>query len=199
MIVKLQNRGGSWISEQKQLRDLAREHFSNIFKASRDKNSIHWTDHMGVIKNILSNDSLRILNEPFSASEIREDLFQMHPSKASGPDSFTALFFQRFWHIVGTDITEKLLLMLNSGKLKDGINEITIILIPKVKQPVNLDEFRPISLSNVVSKIYSKVLANLLKVILHEVISEIRSAFILGTTISDNFLLAQELSHCFKS
>lgn len=89
--------------------------------------------------------------------------------------------------------------MLNTKKIEDGVNETVICLIPKVKQASRLDDFRPISLCNVISKIISKVLANRLRLILHEVISGFQSAFITGRVISDNFLLAQEISHCTKT
>lgn len=119
----------------------------------------------------------------------------MHPSKAPGPDGFTALFFQKCWDTVGTDITHNILTMFNTGWIDDGINDTFITLISKVKQGISLNDYRPISLCNVFSKIISKVLANRLKHSLHELISESQSAFIPGRLISDNYLLAQQLTH----
>lgn len=100
---------------------------------------------------------------------------------------------------MGTDITTKILRMLNERKLEDGINETVITLIPKLKQVNRLDDCTPISLCNVVYKIISKVISNRLKIILNEIVSKFQSAFIPGRLISDIFLLAHELSYFIRS
>ena len=45
----------------------------------------------------------------FRIEEVRFALFQMHPLKTLGPDGMTAFFFQKFWHIVGADVTNAVL------------------------------------------------------------------------------------------
>ena len=52
---------------------------------------------------------------------------------------------------------------LNSGNMVPKINQTNIVLIPKVKNPEKMTDFRPISLYNIIYKIISKVLANRLK------------------------------------
>ena len=89
--------------------------------------------------------------------------------------------------------------MLNSGSIPSSINHTFITLIPKVKSPSVVSEFRPISLCNVIYKIVSKVAANRLKKILPLIISDSQSAFQSNKAISDNILVAFELLHHMKT
>ena len=77
-----------------------------------------------------------------------------------------------------------------TGVMPDGINDTTIVLIPKVRFSKELKDFRPISLCNVVYKIVSKCMVNRLRPILPELITENQSAFISRRLIMDNSIIA---------
>ena len=87
---------------------------------------------------------------------------------------------------------------LSSGRMPRVLNETYICLIPKVKCPQKISEFRPISLCNVICKIISMVLANRLKKILPKVISEEQSAFVLGRQITNNVLINYKTMNCIN-
>ena len=122
-------------------------------------------------------------------------MFQMGPTKGSGPDGMNALFYQKFWHVVGDDVVTVVLEFLNDGIMLPALNHTNIVLIPKVKSPEKMSEFKPNSLCNIIYKIISKVLANRLKQVLPDIISPIQSAFVLGRLITDNVLVAYETLH----
>ena len=70
-----------------------------------------------------------------------------------------------------------------------------LVLIPKVKNPSKITEYRPISLCNVIYKLAAKTVANRLKTILSSIVSENQSAFTKGRFITDNILIVYEIMH----
>ena len=123
----------------------------------------------------------------------------MNPTKAPGPDGMNPLFFQKYWHIVGTDVSDAILDCINSGKFLQSINFTHITLIPKKKNPDLMSNFRPISLCNVIFKLVLKVLANRPKRILGRIISNCQSGFVAERVITDNILISFEILHYMKS
>ncbi|KAK9992106.1 hypothetical protein SO802_027091 [Lithocarpus litseifolius] len=120
---------------------------------------------------------------------------EMQSLKAPGPDGMPPLFYQYFWPTVGDVVTKTVLDFLNHGLAPPNFNETHIVLIPKVKEPKRVTDFRPISLCNMVFRITSKVIANELKKIFPSIISDTQSAFVHGRLITDNVLVAFETMH----
>jgi hypothetical protein len=135
------------------------------------------------------------LSKVYTADEVKDGLDSIGDLKAPGPDGMPAIFYKKFWHVVGPKIQGEVLSVLNGGPMPSDWNETTIVLIPKVSSPEKITEFRPISLCNVLYKLISKVLAGRLKVILPHIISPTQSAFVPGRMITDNVLLAYEITH----
>ncbi|KAA3484158.1 reverse transcriptase [Gossypium australe] len=119
----------------------------------------------------------------------------MGPTKAPGSDGFPALFFQKYCHIVGRDVEEFCLGVLNEDKDFKGTNRTDIVLIPKSPNPTNLANFRPISLCTILYKIVAKSIANRLKDYIGSCIDNAQSAFVPRRLISDNVLIAYEILH----
>lgn len=142
------------------------------------------------------NDSLLM---PFPGDEIWCALESIGDLKAPGADGMPSIFYKTFWSLIGDRVKEEVLGVLNGGPMPEGWNHTIIVLIPKIAAPQSIKDFRPISLCNVLYKLISKVLANRLKKILPNIISSTQSAFVPGRLITDNVLLAYELTHHLRS
>ena len=188
--------GGHWQSNPKEIANEFLRYFSELFSSS---NNCQPESALDTIQSLVIDDMNRLLNAEFTEEEVKVALNQMAPLKSPGPDGMPPLFFQHYWDLVGKNITTYVLSFLNSASLPENLNHTFITLIPKVKNLKLVSEFRPISLCNVLYKIFSKVLANRLKKILPHIITEHQSAFTKNRLISDNILVAFELLHCLQN
>ena len=120
---------------------------------------------LNIVPHRVTPDMLEVLSSEYNVEEIKATLFQMGPTKAPRPNGMNALFFQKFWHIIGDDVIVAVLDFLNSSTMLPEINYTHIVLILKIKVFERMFDYKPISLCNVIYKIISKVLVNRLKLI----------------------------------
>lgn len=135
--------------------------------------------------------------EQYTTGEVLHALKGMGPTKAPSEDGFPAIFFQKYWHIIGNEVSAFCLEVLNNGKEVSSINNTHIVLLPKINNPMNLANFKPISLYNLIYKLIFKVIAYRFQHVLEDCIDKSQSAFILRRLISDNVLLAYEILYSF--
>ncbi|KAL5756462.1 hypothetical protein ACOSQ2_021208 [Xanthoceras sorbifolium] len=171
--------------------------YQNLFRANVTcRESI--SDVLTCVNSNVSVDMNRSLCRAFSGEEVHRALIQMEPLKAPGPDGLPVLFFQKFWSEVGPGVVRAALAILNDNADFGALGEALVVLIPKVKTPVRVNEFRPISLCNVLYKLVAKTLANRLKTILDKVIAPQQSAFVPGRLITDNVVVGFECLHSLR-
>ncbi|KAL5781686.1 hypothetical protein ACOSP7_006715 [Xanthoceras sorbifolium] len=173
------------------------DYFSDLFRSIQPSSS-DFSAASSFLERKVDAQMVGRLGEAFTRAEVRSAVFEMGPNKAPGPDGFHALFFQKFWNVVGDDVSSVCLKVLNSGCSIEEFNATNVVLIPKVKNPERMTDFRPISLCSVIYKTVSKVMANRLKEILPNIISSEQSAFVPGRLIFDNIMVAFELLHSIK-
>jgi hypothetical protein len=168
------------------------QYYQNLFTAG---------DPIGIDESLETSES-RVTMEmnvellrPFTEYNIETALNKMHPLKSPRLDGFFACFYQWSWPTVKKEVCNAVLEFLNHDVFDESINSTNIALIPKIKTPTRLVDFRPISLCNVIYKLIAKVLANRMKKVLPHIISPNQSAFIPGKLITDNVLVAFKALH----
>ena len=192
----IQDVDGSWKRSEDQITQVAESYFQDLFTS---QNPMNLGGVLDVVDRRFTPKMNTSLLQRYTAEEVRQALFQMHPSKSPGSDGMSPFFFQKFWNIVGNDVTESILSVLNSGHMLRKMNFTHIVLIPKRNDPLVMADYRPISLTNIVSRILSKVMASRLKRVLPNVISEAQSAFVPNRLITDNTTVAYELLHRMRN
>jgi len=132
---------------------------------------------LDLVPHVITSEMNSILTADFLECEVELALKQMAPLKTPRPDGMPSLFYQHFWQVLHHDVIGSILSWLNTGILPHPINHTFLTLILKIKNLEYVHEYRPISLCNVLYKIFSKVLANRLKSLLPNIITEHQSTF----------------------
>ncbi|KAL9671689.1 hypothetical protein QQ045_009259 [Rhodiola kirilowii] len=131
--------------------------------------------------------------------EIKADVFSLGPLKSPGIDGFPAVFYQRHWESIKNHVVKEVKDFWATGHPDREINKTLIVLIPKKKEVVRVEDWRPISLCTVLIKIITKLIVQRLQPILSQVISCYQSAFVRGRIITDNLVVAHEIAYFLKS
>ncbi|KAA3465749.1 reverse transcriptase [Gossypium australe] len=177
IISKLILDDGKEINDASVIHDEAKLYFEKLFNTNGVANP---REVLEGIEESISIEANEYLLAPFSEDEVKTTLKGMGPIKAPGPDGFPAIFFQKYWHIVGKEVLGFCLRVLNEGKEVDSVNMTNIVLIPKVQNPTSLVNFRPISLCSVLYKLVAKTIANRMQNVMDTCIDQVQSAFVPG-------------------
>ena len=121
-----------WVKEESDIAGVALEYFETLFKAGTCERV---EECLNVVNSKITPDMQQVLSSTFCVEEVKIALFQMGPTKALEPDGMNALFYQKFWHVVGDMVVNAVLDFLNFGHMVLEINSTYIVLIPKIKPP----------------------------------------------------------------
>lgn len=116
----LEDGSGRWVSQPAEMLQVASKHFSDLFTASEAEGDNRL---LGLVEQQISNSMNAELIRPFTEDEIGQVVKSMAPLKAPGIDGFPALFYQRFWHIVGANISTYCLAILRGEIDMSTINK----------------------------------------------------------------------------
>lgn len=133
-IKKIKDEDGVWWRGEENVERVMISYFDDLFASS---NPSEMEEICSMIRNKLNEEMKDWCNSVYSEEDVHEALMQMHPLKSPGPDGLPALFFQKYWGIVGRDVTKLPLDILNNNRSPEDINKTFIVLIPKGKNPVS--------------------------------------------------------------
>jgi hypothetical protein len=133
------------------------------------------------------------LSRPFSTEEIDNVVMESDGNKSPGPDGFNFSFFKEFWYLLKDEVRIMFDQFFENASLPKSFASYFVALIPKVKSPFSLDEFRPISLLGSLYKLVAKVLAARLAPVMHSIVATTQSAFLKGRLLVDGVVVINEV------
>ncbi|KAL0294428.1 UNVERIFIED_CONTAM: hypothetical protein Sradi_6888600 [Sesamum radiatum] len=144
-------------------------------------------------RHVLTQEESQALVQSVTREEIKDAFFDIAEDKAPGPDGYSSGFYKAAWPVIGEEMIKAILEFFTTGRLLKQVNTTILALIPKVRAPSTVSDFRPISCCNVLYKVITKIIVQRLRLVLDKLISPSQNAFVPGRSIGDNILLAQEL------
>lgn len=118
--------------------------------------------------------------------------------KAPGPDGINNGVIKKLWRWINKDVFNFIKDFMDKGHLPKGVNSSFITLVPKKDNPIQLFDFRPISLISCSFKLITKILASRMDGIMGKIIIDSQSGFMRGRQISESILIANEVEHSMK-
>ncbi|KAI9187216.1 hypothetical protein LWI28_025626 [Acer negundo] len=127
-----------------------------------------------------------------SADDIHDAVFAMDAAFAPRLDGFSSSFYQRCWDVISSDVVLAVQDFFITGVIFPGLNSSFIVLLPKLRDSISVDQFRPIVLINFLFKISLKILADHLARVVVRIISPQQFGFIRDRYIEDCIDLASD-------
>jgi ribonuclease HI len=196
-----------------------RKRRNTIVSIKDENNAMHYLPHaisntfVNYFRHLFSSQNVNIGRLPFDSlpplpchdytystpdkQELLQTLLDMKRNASPGPDGFNVEFYISTWNWIGDDVCSLVSSFYNSATFPAHLNDTHIALIPKKLVPIIPADYRPISLCNVIYKLIAKSLANRLKQHLPDYVHPAQQAFIKGRRISNNIIVAQEITHSF--
>ncbi|GAU33007.1 hypothetical protein TSUD_358740 [Trifolium subterraneum] len=147
----------------------------------------------GVVFPMLSKENNSFLTAPFTLEEIERVVKDCDGSKCPGPDGFNFAFIKEFWELMKFEVRILFDQFHGNNCVPKCLMSYFLTLIPKVKSPQSLDDYRPISLLGCWYKLLAKVLASRLASVIGTLIPKTKSAFLKGRQLVEGVVAVNEV------
>ena len=179
-ISALKDDSGQSHYETTALTEIMKNYYEKLYAPDSSSNADSMLNFLeGLSLPSLSDADRNILGKSITPEEVTEAITSMQSGKAPGPDGYGPEFFKKFKKLLIGPLTKMYLHSIELGQFPPTLYAANIsVILKKGKPPDECGSYRPISLINVDSKIFSKLLARRLENYLPSLIAEGQTGFI---------------------
>ncbi|XP_059291469.1 uncharacterized protein LOC132044948 [Lycium ferocissimum] len=188
----MKKQDGSWIEKEDALAEEATQFYHHQFTQEDISSDFSLLQH---VPNMFTQEENQVLTSMPTLEDVKKAIFDLSGDSSGGPDGMIGAFYQVCWDIVGADVYNVVKVFFEEQTLPKSIAHTNLVLIPKNNNVETFADMRPISLSNFINKVISRVVQNKLENILPSLISHANrsSGFVKGRCIIENVPLTQEV------
>uniref|UniRef100_A0A8R1EAI9 Reverse transcriptase domain-containing protein n=1 Tax=Caenorhabditis japonica TaxID=281687 RepID=A0A8R1EAI9_CAEJA len=139
----LERPDGSTTYNRPEIRKLVLTHFSNLYAATTREPRSRYTHP----------DDPEILQH-----EVEHGIVTTKTNISPGPDEITMLQLKLGNESIAPHLTAALNQVLTNGRTPEDWKTVKIYLLPKTTKPKKVKDYRPVALSSIVSKLFTKIL-----------------------------------------
>jgi mannosylglycoprotein endo-beta-mannosidase len=198
-IQRVKNKNGQIITDQKGIMENINSFYQNLYSENNinfDNNVFDTFDEFLNSIDIpkLPEASKDLLDQPICKNELGSTLVSMKQNKTPGYDGLPLELYVVFWPDICDMLISSYNYSMENGILSPSQRNGIITLIPKKeKDPLEIKNYRPISLLTVDYKLFAKTLANKLKLYMGNLIDNDQSGFLKGRSIGNNIRLILDI------
>lgn len=186
---------GTWFSQPCDIKKVFYNHFKGFLSSKRHKITFNVGN---LIQSRLNSSDRSLLEQAFTMEEVDLALSDSTNDKSPGPDGINFRCLKIMWPSLKQKILDCFNQFAENLHLPNGLNSFFIALIPKTFDPKEVQDFRPMSLINSISKLFTKCLTNRLGLLMEKLVSGSQTGYLKGRQASESILIVKEACNAVK-
>ncbi|KAL0293247.1 UNVERIFIED_CONTAM: hypothetical protein Scaly_3145000 [Sesamum calycinum] len=168
-VFQITNEAGRILTEHAEVVDEFVSFFQRLLGGERRREFLDLRYLRPWARHVVTPDESMKLVQSVTREEIKDAFFDIAEDKAPGPDGYSSGFYKAAWPVIGEEVVKAILEFFTTGRLLKQVNTTILALIPKVRMPSLVSDFRPISCCNVLYKVITKIIVQRLRSVLDKI------------------------------
>ena len=187
-IIEIKRNNGEIVNGETQILKEIGEYYKNLYSENRHKNNEfkmkEFTDD--IVVPVLSDEQMEECDKEIDINDVVKTIKNMKNGSAPGSDGIPVEFYKLFFEEIKDTLFDSYNYSFKNGILPTSqqLGIITLLHKDKKLERNNLDNWRPLSLTNVDYKILAKIIATRFQKVLKDIIHTDQSGFVKGRDIA---------------